>query len=83
VAGGIAAETEQVLQYIESILAEAGLHLDDVVKSTVYLTDMDTYDEMNEVYVEYMSEPFPARTLVAVEELAHDCGIEIEVIAES
>jgi enamine deaminase RidA (YjgF/YER057c/UK114 family) len=52
-----------------------------VVKSTVFVTDMSNYDAVNEVYAEYMSEPFPARSAVEVSDLPVDIGVEIEVIA--
>lgn len=75
-------QTRQVLEYIGAILEAGDASLDDVVKTTVFLTEMDEYDRVNEVYVDYMSEPYPARSLVSVDELAHDCRIEIEAVAE-
>lgn len=74
-------QARQVMEYIANILSAAGTSLDNVVKTTVFLTDMDRYDDFNDVYEEYMSEPYPARSLVGVTELAHDCYVEVEVVA--
>jgi len=77
----IAAQTERTLENVAAILDAAETSLDDVVKATVYLADMDDYDAVNEVYGEYMSEPYPARAAVEVAEFPIDIGVEIEVIA--
>lgn len=74
-------QTEQVFENITGILAEAGASTGDVVKATVFLTDMGNYEAVNEVYAEYMNEPFPARSAVEVADLPVDIGVEIEVIA--
>lgn len=74
-------QTEQVFENITSILEEAGASVTDIAKVTVFLTDMDDYDVVNEVYSEYMNEPFPARSAVQVADLPIDIGVEIEVIA--
>ena len=74
-------QTRQVFENISAILEEAGASLDDVVKATVFLTDMNEYDAVNEVYAEYMNEPFPARSAVEVSDLPIDIGVEIEVVA--
>jgi len=79
--GGVAAQTERTLENVEAILQAAGLSLDDVVKSTVFLTDMDNYDAINEVYGEHVTEPYPARSAVEVSSLPIDIDVEIEVIA--
>lgn len=79
--GDIQAQTEQTLENIAAVLNAAGASLNDVVKSTVFVMDMDEYDQINEVYGEYMSEPFPARSAVQVACLPIDIGVEIEVIA--
>lgn len=79
--GDIAAQTERTLENVAAILAAAGTGLDSVVKVTVYLDDMDEYGAVNEVYREYMSDPFPARSAVEAAEFPIDVGIEIEVIA--
>ena len=79
----IGPQTEQVFENISGILEAAGASLDDVIKATVFLTDMDDYDAVNEVYAEYLDEPFPARSAVEVADLPIDIGVEIEVIAVS
>ena len=77
----IAEETERTLSNVEAILEAAGGSLDDVVKSTVFLQDMATYEAVNEVYGERFSDPYPARSAVEVADLPVDIGVEIEVIA--
>ncbi|WP_312907872.1 RidA family protein [Natronosalvus caseinilyticus] len=74
-------QTAQTLENIGAILEAAGASLDNVIKANVYVTDMDNYDAVNEVYAEYMSEPFPARCAVEVSDLPIDIGVEIEVVA--
>lgn len=74
-------ETAQTLDNIAAILDAAGTSLDRVVKANVYLDTMDTYDAVNTVYREYMSEPYPARTAVEIVDLPVDIGVEIEVTA--
>jgi reactive intermediate/imine deaminase len=74
-------ETERTLENVAAVLAAADSSLDDVVKSTVFVTDMSNYDAVNEVYAEYMSDPFPARSAVEVADLPVDIGVEVEVIA--
>ena len=76
-------QTAQTLENIDSVLRAAGRSLDDVVKATVFVMDMDDYDAINEVYAEYMSDPYPARSAVQVEDLPVDIGVEIEVIASA
>jgi 2-iminobutanoate/2-iminopropanoate deaminase len=74
-------QTERTLENIEAVLADADLSLDDVVKTTVFVSDMRYYDAVNEVYGEYMSEPYPARSAVEVVKLPVDIKVEIEAIA--
>ncbi len=76
---GITEQTYQVIKNIEAILHEAGCSLKDVVKTTVYLSDIKYFDEMNKVYKKMFSEPFPARTTIGVQLRGID--IEIEAIA--
>lgn len=83
VTGDMREQTSQCLENISSILEEAGASIDDVVKATVYVTDLSEFDAMNDVYTEYMSEPLPARTAIEISKLAVDVDIEIEVIAEA
>lgn len=78
---GIEAQTRQVISNIKAILAEAGLTLDNVVKTTVFLADMSFFVPMNEVYASEFTAPFPARSAVAVKELPKQVLVEIEVIA--
>ncbi len=78
---GIAAQTAQSIANIKAILAEAGLTIDNVVKTTVFLADMSLFVPMNEVYGQVFTAPFPARSAVAVRELPKQVLVEIEVIA--
>lgn len=78
---GIKAQTAQSLANVKAILMEAGLSLDNVVKTTVFLADMNDFSAMNEVYAENFSAPYPARSAVAVRELPKQVLVEIEVIA--
>ena len=79
--GGIRELTRQSLENVKSILAEAGLTLADVVKTTVFLADMSDFTAMNEVYAEYFTAPAPARSAVAVKTLPKGGLVQIEVIA--
>ena len=79
--GGITAQTEQSLANVKAILAEAGLTVDNVVKTTVFLADMNDFAAMNEVYGKVFTEPYPARSAVAVKTLPKNVLVEIEVIA--
>lgn len=76
-------QAKRTLQNVEAILEAGGATLDDVVKATVFLRDMRYYDEINEVYGEFMSPPYPARSAVEVVKLPVDIDVEIEVIAEA
>lgn len=78
---GIQAQTAQSIANVTAILAEAGLTLDNVVKTTVFLADMNDFAAMNAVYAEKFTAPFPARSAVAVRELPKQVLVEIEVIA--
>lgn len=78
---GIAPQTAQSISNIKAILAEAGLSIDNVVKTTVFLADMNDFAAMNAVYAEHFTAPFPARSAVAVKELPKQVLVEIEVIA--
>lgn len=81
VTGGIKEQTAQVFKNIRAILAEARLNMDAIVKTTVFLTDMNDFSDMNEVYAEQFSGIFPARSAFAVKALPKNAPIEIEVIA--
>ncbi|MDE5811095.1 MAG: RidA family protein [Muribaculaceae bacterium] len=78
---GITAQTAQSIANLKAILAEAGLSVDNVVKTTVFLADMNDFAAMNAVYAEAFTAPFPARSAVAVRELPKQVLVEIEVIA--
>lgn len=78
---GIKAQTAQSLANVKAILAEAGLTVDNVVKTTVFLADMGDFVAMNEVYAEAFTAPYPARSAVAVKTLPKNVLVEIEVIA--
>ena len=78
---GIAVQTAQSLKNIQGILAEQGMTLADVVKTTVFLADMNDFAEMNKVYGEYFAQPFPARSAVQVAKLPKGAPLEIECIA--
>ena len=79
--GGIKEFTAQSLTNIKNILAEAGLTMANVVKTSVFLADMADFAEMNEVYAQFFSAPFPARSAVAVKTLPKNARVEIECIA--
>lgn len=81
VEGCVGCQTKQVLKNISAVLEAAGLTLADVVKTTVFLTDMGDFAKMNGVYAEFFAEPFPARSTVAVKALPKDASVEIEVVA--
>lgn len=81
VEGGIEAETRQTMENISAILEAAGTSLDNAIKATVFLTDMDEFAAFNEVYAEYVTEPRPARSAVEVSDLARDLAVEIEMVA--
>ncbi len=79
--GGIKELTTQSLKNLFAIIAEAGFQPSDIVKTTVFLADMADFAEMNEVYAQFFSAPFPARSAVAVKTLPKGARVEIECIA--
>ena len=79
--GGIKEQTRQSLTNAQNILMEAGIDLSHVVKTTVFLSDIANFAPMNEVYAQFFTEPFPARSAVAVKDLPKGALVEIEVIA--
>ena len=81
VAGGITEQTEQVMRNVSAILEAAGAGLQQVVKTTVFLADMDDFTPMNEVYGRYFGENPPARATVQAARLPRDARVEIEAIA--
>lgn len=81
VEGGVKEQTKQALTNARAIMEEAGLSLSNVVKTTVFLSDMANFADMNEVYSQFFSEPFPARSTVAVKTLPKNGLVEVECIA--
>lgn len=77
----IKCQTRQSLENAKAILEAAGASLNDVVKTTVFLANMSLFAEMNEIYAEYFSAPYPARCAFAVKELPKKALVEIEMIA--
>ena len=82
VEGGIKEQTRQSLNNIQAILQEAGLTMTSVVKTTVFMADMADFADMNSIYAEFFTEPYPARSAVAVKTLPKNALVEIEVVAE-
>ena len=81
VPGGIAEQTEQVLHNLTAVFAAAGVGMDQVIKTTVFLADMDDFTAMNEVYGSFFGEDPPARATVQAARLPRDARVEIEAIA--
>ena len=81
VPGGIGELTKASLNNIRAILEEAGMSMADIVKTTVFLRDMNDFAEMNAAYALFFSEPYPARAAVQVAKLPRDARVEIEAIA--
>ena len=79
--GGIKEQTRQSLLNAQAILKSAGLDLNNVVKTTVLLSDIANFGPMNEVYAEFFEQPFPARSAFAVKDLPKGALVEIEMIA--
>ena len=79
--GGVTMQTRQSLVNIEAVLAKEGLTLKNVVKTTVFLQDMDDFAAMNKVYAEFFPAEPPARSTVQVARLPKDASVEIEVVA--
>ena len=81
VEGGVKEQARQSLLNVKAILEEARLTMSNVVKTTVFMADMNDFAEMNAVYAEFFTEPYPARSAVAVKTLPKGALVEIEVIA--
>ena len=81
VEGGIKEQTRQSLLNVKAILEAVGLTMGNVVKTTVFMADMGDFADMNAVYAEFFTEPFPARSAVAVKSLPKGALVEIEVVA--
>ena len=81
VEGGIKEQARQSLINVKAILEEAGLTMANVIKTTVFMADMNDFADMNAVYAEFFAEPYPARSAVAVKTLPKGALVEIEVVA--
>lgn len=79
--GDIAAQTRRVFENLGAVLKAAGLTFANVVRTTVFLADMNDFAAMNQVYATYFSEPYPARSTVQAARLPRDARVEIDVIA--
>ncbi|MDP4180920.1 MAG: RidA family protein [Bacillota bacterium] len=77
----IEAQTKQVLENLKAVLNEAGSSLDNVIKTTVFITDMNNFAIVNNIYGQYFKDPFPARSCVEVSKLPKNVLVEIEVVA--
>jgi len=80
-AADTAGETQRVMQNLEAVLSEAGMDFNDVIKTTIFLSDMSLFSIVNEVYGGYFSGDYPARETVAVKGLPKNANVEISVIA--
>jgi len=81
VLGGVEEQTKQVMKNLMAVLAEARMGFEDVVKTTIFIKNMDDFAKVNEIYGSYLKEPYPARSTVEVARLPKDVLIEIDVIA--
>jgi 2-iminobutanoate/2-iminopropanoate deaminase len=79
--GTIEEQTMQVMKNLERVLNDAGVSFSNVVKTTIYTTDMSLYGKISETYGSFMSEPYPAREMVCVKELPLDAKVEISMVA--
>lgn len=81
VTGSVEEQAEQAISNLEALLAEAGSSLEKTVKTVVFISDMDDFAKINDVYAKHFKEPYPARSCVQVARLPKDVAIEIEAIA--
>jgi 2-iminobutanoate/2-iminopropanoate deaminase len=79
--GDIETQTEQVMSNVKAVLKEAGMDFSNVIKTTIYLTDLQHFSKVNEIYERYVEKPYPARSTVEVKGLPKGALVEIEVIA--
>ena len=79
---GLEAQANQVLKNLSELLKAAGSDMSKVIKTTVFIKDMNDFGKVNEIYAKYFTEPYPARSCVEVARLPKDCLVECEVIAE-
>jgi 2-iminobutanoate/2-iminopropanoate deaminase len=83
VEGGIVAETERVFRNLSAVLKAAGRNFDHVVRAGVYLTSMSDFGAMNGIYAKHFSQPFPARTTIAVAALPLGACVEIDLVVKA
>ncbi|MGE5246655.1 MAG: RidA family protein [Betaproteobacteria bacterium] len=81
--GDVAAQTRRVMENLKAVLEAAGLTFAHVVKTTIFLADMNDFGKVNEVYGGYFAEPYPARATVQVARLPRDARVEIDLIASA
>ncbi len=81
VSGGIVEQTHQVLKNLQAVLTEAGATFEHVVKTTVYVADLNDFGKVNEIYAEYFPDPPPARATIQAARLPRDVRVEIDLIA--
>jgi len=79
--GGVVEETKQIFKNFRAVLAEANATLDDIIKTTVYMTDLTKFSEMNKIYNEHFTKDYPARATIQVSALPKGACVEIEAIA--
>lgn len=75
-------QTHRTMENVQTALKSAGASLSDIVKATIYATDLSSYKEVSDAYVGYLAEPYPAREFICVKQLPLDAQIEISVIAK-
>jgi 2-iminobutanoate/2-iminopropanoate deaminase len=83
VEGGVAAQTERVLRNLQAVLEAAGKGFADVVRAGVYLTNMGDFVAMNQVYAQHFTQPYPARTTIAVVALPLGAAVEIDLVVKA
>ena len=81
-AEGLEAQAHQVFKNIKNLIEAAGSSIDEVVKTTVFIKDMNDFAKINEIYAQYFKEPYPARSCVEVARLPKDVSLEVETIVE-
>lgn len=81
VAGSVEAQAEQAISNLEALLAASGSSIEKAVKTVVFISNMDDFGKINEVYAKHFKEPYPARSCVQVARLPKDVAIEIEAVA--
>ena len=79
---GVTAQAEQALTNVKNLIEASGASIDNVVKTTVFIKDMNDFATINEIYAKYFTEPFPARSCVEVARLPKDVLLEVEAIVE-